>query len=51
MLGQYFLWLIGMFGWVDFRKDRKKNKIKMGEKTFLVGVWLEGGEEKKIGEV
>ena len=36
-----------MFGWVDFRKDGKKNWEKIGEETFLVSVWLKGEEGKK----
>ena len=48
-LGGYPLdcgYLKGIFGWVDFREYEKKKKIE--EKTFLVGIWLEGGEGKKL---
>ena len=37
-----------MFGWVDFRDNGKIKREKMGEKTFFVGVQLEGGREKKL---
>ena len=34
----------GEIGWIENFRE------KMGKKTFLVGVWLERGEVKKIGE-
>ena len=34
-----------MFVRVDFREDKKKKKMR--REKFLVGVWLEGEEEKK----
>ena len=36
-----------MFGWMDFTEYEKK-KEKIGEKTFLVSVWLKEREEKKL---
>ena len=38
----------GVFGWVDFRENEKKKKKKK-RRTFLVGIWFEGGEGKKMG--
>ena len=38
----------GVFGWVDFRENEKKKKKKKIIK-FLVGIWFEGGEGKKMG--
>ena len=34
-----------MFGWSNFREDKKRKK-KIGRK----GVWLEGKEERKLVE-
>ena len=38
----------GMFGWVDFREDGKK-EWKIGEKMSGKGVWLRGGGGEKSG--
>ena len=40
-----------MFGWSNFREDKKlKKKLKKGKKIGRIGVWLEGKEGRKLVE-
>ena len=48
MQGQYFLWLIGMFGWEDFRADGKKKK-ENGRENIFCGRLVGGRKGENIG--